>query len=93
MILALSIQQSESLVFYLYILFDSASKVFACHECLKCFPDTESRRAHEQEEHSSKSNLSLSCVISFYTLNLLLIFYFLILASSSNLLSPTSQSM
>ncbi|KAH8848756.1 Zinc finger protein 778, partial [Schistosoma japonicum] len=30
----------------------SASKVFACHECLKCFPDTESRRNHEQNDHA-----------------------------------------
>ncbi|CAH8829643.1 unnamed protein product [Trichobilharzia szidati] len=30
----------------------NTSKVFACHECLKCFPDTESRRNHEQNEHA-----------------------------------------
>ncbi|VDP77487.1 unnamed protein product [Schistosoma mattheei] len=35
-------------------LIHETSKVFACHECLKCFPDTESRRSHEQNDHGGK---------------------------------------
>ncbi|KAF8560559.1 hypothetical protein P879_10150 [Paragonimus westermani] len=30
----------------------NTSKIFACPECLKCFPDAETRRVHHQVEHS-----------------------------------------
>ncbi|THD19539.1 putative zinc finger protein [Fasciola hepatica] len=29
----------------------NTSKIFACPDCLKCFPDAETRRIHHQAEH------------------------------------------
>ncbi|OON19236.1 zinc finger, C2H2 type, partial [Opisthorchis viverrini] len=39
----------------------NTSKIFACPECLKCFPDAETRRVHHQEEHGANHSLLGVC--------------------------------